>query len=539
MDSSISKSPLFSALRKAMKMAMSSDEIIENMENKERVSRRDFLSKSLGISLLSLGVSTNLFDITKDQRPKTRHTSNSKKSAEDQYRHFPRIVIIGGGIAGLNALHTLKKAGLEASLYESSGRTGGRMFTSKEIMGTGTWTEMGGEFIDTNHREMWDLAEEFDLDLLDIYQESELQYNKETFYFENSHHTMSEVVEAFRGFADRIKLDADSLPKTVTFKSKEETVIKLDHVSISEYLTQIGATGWIKSLIEVAFEAEYGLGCQEQSCINLLELISSDTKDGSLELFGDSDERYKVVGGNQSIPDALAKKYSNHIHTYRTLESIRHKSKHYELHFSGTKEAIKADFVLLTIPFTRLRQVDIRVHFPQWKWNAINQLGYGTNGKLMLGMKSHFWRDLGYAGLVFSDNGIQNCWDNAQLQTDVSAAAGLTVFLGGQSAIAMGKGSVDSQKDLFLPKLNQIYPGSTEQFSSKVARMNWHSYAHNLGSYTCYKTGQYTSIAGAEALPVGNIYFAGEHCGGAFSGFMNGAALSGRLAAQEIITKIG
>jgi monoamine oxidase len=59
-----------------------------------------------------------------------------------------------------------------------------------------------------------------------------------------------------------------------------------------------------------------------------------------------------------------------------------------------------------------------------------------------------------------------------------------------------------------------------------------------LGSYICYTTGQYTGIAGAEVLPVGNVYFAGEHCGGDFSGFMNGAALSGREAAEAIVEKV-
>jgi monoamine oxidase len=39
-------------------------------------------------------------------------------------------------------------------------------------------------------------------------------------------------------------------------------------------------------------------------------------------------------------------------------------------------------------------------------------------------------------------------------------------------------------------------------------------------------------------LPVGNVYFAGEHCGGDFSGFMNGAALSGREAAEAIVEKV-
>src|SRR5579863_743049 len=39
----------------------------------------------------------------------------------------PKIAIVGAGIAGLNAALTLQDAGLASTIYESSGRIGGRM----------------------------------------------------------------------------------------------------------------------------------------------------------------------------------------------------------------------------------------------------------------------------------------------------------------------------------------------------------------------------------------------------------------------------
>ena len=50
----------------------------------------------------------------------------------------------------------------------------------------------------------------------------------------------------------------------------------------------------------------------------------------------------------------------------------------------------------------------------------------------------------------------------------------------------------------------------------------------------------FTTIAGNEAKPVGNLYFAGEHTSSfyEFQGFMEGAALSGIRAASEILQDI-
>jgi len=57
------------------------------------------------------------------------------------------------------------------------------------------------------------------------------------------------------------------------------------------------------------------------------------------------------------------------------------------------------------------------------------------------------------------------------------------------------------------------------------------------GSYTCYKPGQFTTLAGNEGKSVGNLLFAGEHTNSfyEFQGFMEGALLSGAAAAQQIL----
>jgi monoamine oxidase len=528
-----SKTILFSTFRKALRMAlaanktgMTAEEIIQRTED-SAMTRRKFLENTGKTALITGLIGLNTEGVL---------------GRSFSLKNPPRVVIVGAGIAGLNTLHTFKKAGLDATIYESSGRIGGRIFTVQNVMGEGTWTEFGGEFIDTDHADMRTLAKEFNLELIDYTQASEEKLTKEAFFFNGKHHTMKEVVGEFRQFADKIKADADRLPDEMSvagYKIKDAYLKKLDRMSLSQYLEKIGARGWIKEFIEVAYESEYGLSPQVQSAINLPILISTETEGDKLELFGESDERYKVRGGNQSIPDALAKKYMNHIELNRSLEAInRNQSDEYELTFSGLSTPIKADFVVMTIPFSRLKNVDIRLKMPQLKWDSINTMGFGTNAKLMLGMKNHYWRELSYQGLCYSDIGIPNGWDNAQLQTGDNEAAGLSILFGGPSGIAVGKGSPESQKDIYLPKWNRIFKGANEHFNGKVARMHWPSYPHALGSYICYRTGQYTSIGGAEAIPVGNLFFAGEHCGGDFSGFMNGAAKSGREAAEAILLKL-
>jgi monoamine oxidase len=57
-----------------------------------------------------------------------------------------------------------------------------------------------------------------------------------------------------------------------------------------------------------------------------------------------------------------------------------------------------------------------------------------------------------------------------------------------------------------------------------------------LGSYSCWKTGQYTAFSGYEGARQGNCHFAGEHCSTNFQGFMEGGAEEGQRAANEILS---
>ena len=69
---------------------------------------------------------------------------------------------------------------------------------------------------------------------------------------------------------------------------------------------------------------------------------------------------------------------------------------------------------------------------------------------------------------------------------------------------------------------------------------HWPTNPWSLGSYTCYQTGQFTSIAGLEGQSAGPLKFAGEHADSFYSwqGFMEGACLSGIRAANEILADV-
>jgi len=516
------RTPLFGALRRAAALATASlpdgapplDELVE-MREARRWSRRRLLQTA---AVAAGGALVGLPPV-------------------DAVGRIPRIVIVGGGVAGLNAAYTLRKAGVRAIVYEASERTGGRIFTGRDVLAPGLTTELGGEFIDSGHAEMLALARELRLDLVDTHGAGEAALTPEVYFFDGQHRTEAEAAAAFRPFAARIAADRRTLGDTINYRVHTPAAARLDRMSILEYLERAGTSGWLRELLEVAYTTEYGLDADRQSALNLLTLISTDVAP-RVELYGDSDERYKIRGGNERLVEALAARLPGQLRPHHRLEALRSRGRGYRLTFATPAGArdVDADFVLLCLPFTMLRQAALRVDLPPVKRRAIEELGYGTNAKVMAGFTQRVWREQGYSGAIYTDTGFQSAWDSSRRQR--GAAGGLTFFLGGGAGLGVGKGAPLAHVRRFMEAAETTYPGLTAAFNGTAVRFHWSTHPYTRGSYSCYRPGQWTRIGGAEGAPVGNLFFAGEHTSAEFQGFMNGAAETGKAAANRLLARV-
>ncbi len=441
-------------------------------------------------------------------------------------------------MAGLNCAWQLQKAGYTSTIYEGASRVSGRIFTKQNLLANGIYTELGGEFIDSNHKDMLALCSEFNLNLLDTGSKDEASFTRDSFYINGRFYTEEEVIAAFHPYAKQIRSDINSLPPVMTYDDHDATTERFDNMSITGYLDSIGMTGFIREGIETAYLTEYGLENDVQSSINFLFLFSPNTGNG-FHIFGSSDERYKVEGGNQALTTALHAQVKNNVLLEQKLVRIKEANNGYKLFFSnanGSTSSVNADVVISAIPFTLLREVELDIDLPEWKTNAINNLGYGTNSKLLLGFNNRVWRNYQHSGYVFTNKALQTGWDNSQAQPGTSG--GYTVYQGGNMGIALGLGTADSQAPQFINQLEKMWPGCANAYNGNVKRMHWPEYPFTKGSYSAYRLGQYTTIRGAEIKNIRNLYFAGEHCSAYFQGFMNGAAETGRIAAKNVIKAI-
>ena len=183
------------------------------------------------------------------------------------------------------------------------------------------------------------------------------------------------------------------------------------------------------------------------------------------------------------------------------------------------------------MPFSILRDVKIDVELPRAEAKAIRELGYGANAKVLVGFRSRPWEKLGYSGATYSDQMFQLAWANSLLAAGhrrrPDAVLGRQARARRRAGIGRSRGGAAHARHRARVSGHDGRAQRQGLAGSTGRRFPW-----TKGSYSCYKPGQWTTIAGAEGLPVGNLFFAGEHCSYDFQGYMNGAAQSGADTAR-------
>src|SRR6185437_3577051 len=99
---------------------------------------------------------------------------------------------------------------------------------------------------------------------------------------------------------------------------------------------------------------------------------------------------------------------------------------------------------------------------------------------------------------------------------------GAAVKLPQPYSFAIPGSQTNSYVNQYLQMLDTVWPGAAKQFNGLATVSTPWSDPNLLGSYSCWKPGQYTTFSGYEGVAQGNIHFAGEHCSISFQGFMEG-----------------
>ena len=470
----------------------------------------------------------------------------------------PAVAIVGAGLAGLCAALTLQDAGIPSTVYEAAGQVGGRVHSNA----AGYWrdgqvSEWCGELINTDHQTVLRLARRFGLQTLDLHA-AQASGSEDAYHVLGARYAVADADREFQALYPLLQRDLDAAGDETTHRVKTPAGVALDRMSIREWIEaprrgarRRGSVGCWTSPTRSSTGRRRPTSRRSTSST----CWGSSRRGGASRLTGLSDERYRIAGGNDRLPRAIAARLpKDSVRLKWRLRALaRETDGRIALDFETPEgpRSVRGDHVILALPFAVLRGLDFaRAGFDPLKRRAIEELGMGRNSKLHLQLSTRPWRRADASrpgtGVVATDRGPLLTWESSRGQ---SGGSGLLVCYGldeSSGALAAplpwtdasAHGHVADVARSTLAALETVWTGVTAEWGG-LATLSVPFLDPNVnGSYSYYRVGQYHTIGGYEGVRQRNVHFAGEHTSGEFQGFMEGAAAEGVRAGRAVLADL-
>ncbi len=449
-----------------------------------------------------------------------------------------KVLVVGAGLAGLSAAFELSQAGHEVTVLEAQKHPGGRVFTFREGFPEGLHAEAGAEyFYPTDPDYALAYIHHFGLPV------TPLRF---------AHHTSIAHMEGHRITCDPTHSTRWPLPLTDEEQRLGLSGMRQKYIEPLLQKFQKGFDGdWPDDVLaqfdgKTFFTALKEVGASD-AAIELLRIMDWDfIGEGNeltpaIELLGDrakfSQFRrpfYAIQGGNDLLPQAFAHTLSNHIQFGAKVTKIEHAPDRVQITYikNSERRVIGADHLIVAIPFSVLRHLDISPGFSPQKHRAVKELPYSSVSRVYFQTREKFWIGEGVSGMALTDLPFTYFWDASWNQHGTRGM--LQGYTTGPAARQLAFMDESIRNRLAMDQAQKVYPNIFD-FVEATSWKCWDSDPWALGGYSWYKPGTVRALAPHLSTPEGRVHFAGEHTAPcSLHATIQGAIQSGIRAAGEV-----
>lgn len=549
--------------------------------------------------------STNLFNPTDSQRHEILKNAFVKAGRPEDFENVIKLLspppdieeyadigelkgvkvgIIGGGLAGMSAAFELRRLGANITIFDATDdRIGGRVYTYYFDKEKKYYGELGAIRIPISHETTWHYINKFKLDTNPF-----LQSNPNAFVYVNDVRVRNDVEG--RNIEEKIypKYNLSERERNTPWPKLYNYAInypiyKLPSEIREEILKILPKySPEYSELINMSIREVFQMLGLSQEAINLISSI--DPLTGGILYFSyaeimqemyplDFDVLYQVSGGNVNLPLAFYKsliskqplEYGNIFNNY--LGEVVFKLGNYVngIYKSGDNNKVVLkyrvkqssqdllevfDYVICAIPYSTLREIEIKPLFSNRKMQAIREFNYLDAGRALLLCNKRFWEeDKEYGriigGISYTDLPIESifypgdhalCTEPSECTPDEPGV--LIIYNFNQDSIRVGNMSEERRIELVKRNIEEVH-GLPEGYLDKVVEdykiLHWNALEWFKGAVAMGLPEQKNIFSYNMLMPEYNnrIFFAGEHTS-ATHAWMQGALYSGKLAANML-----
>jgi monoamine oxidase len=473
-----------------------------------------------------------------------------------------KVVVLGGGLAGLIAAYEMSKAGFQCTVLEARDRPGGRVWTirngsvvesvdvPKQIAhyDRDNYFNAGAARIPSVHKTILNYCKELGVAL-----EVEINTSRSTLLV-NDQAFGGKAIEQRQAINDTRGHVAEMLAKCVRQGALDQELTKEDRERMLSFLRVYGdLAGDAESGLEYKGSERAGVarlpgaGNQREELrlpLAMHALLDANFWGGMLfeEGFDYQATMFQPVGGMDRIPYAFANRLGKVVQYRAPVKEIRKTANGVKIVYMqrGADRVIEADYCICALPVSILKSTpnDFSTRIQQ----AIDATGYADNYKIAW-EANRFWETKFniYGGISWLSSGpVGLVWyPSGGLFGETGV---LLSGYGPERSADFGRlPSVDAKLAASRQAVERLHPGHGTQLRNPVY-VSWGKIPYNLGSWVSgfrgpadetYYEGAYKQFI----EPDDRCYFIGDHCSH-INAWMEGAALSAHRAVKTIADRV-
>lgn len=487
-----------------------------------------------------------------------------------------KVVILGGGIAGLVAAYELRSLGYECTVLEARERPGGRNWTVRGgdkvtfldgTMQSCTWDQghyqnFGPARLPSVHKTILGYCRKLGVEL-----QVEVNMSRSACMQNDNANggkpaVMRQVVNDTRGHVSEL------LAKSINQGALDQELSKEDRDRMLSFLRVYGSldeAGKYNGCDRAGYMKTAGAGDEVgvlSQPIDMHTLLDESFWQGIMfdEQFDMQATMFQPVGGMDRIPYAFAKSLGDIVKYRSPVTEIRKTSKGVTVGYKekGMAKTIEADYCICAVPLPLLRSISNDFSNPYKK--VIDECTYSSAYKIAWQSRRFWEQDYNiYGGLEFVTAGCSPIWfPSAGMFSERGVlVSGYT----DESTSPFGKLSMQEKLGESRKSIERLHPGHGKELEKPVY-VSWGKIPYNEGSWIrsygpgqqrspgvrlTPQTGQAKSATAArtrtnpgyETLiePDGPIIFAGDHVSHIVA-WQEGAALSALRAVQQVTDRV-
>ncbi|WP_044564182.1 NAD(P)/FAD-dependent oxidoreductase, partial [Azospirillum sp. B4] len=448
------------------------------------------------------------------------------------------VVVIGAGLAGLNAAAILEGQGLSVQVVEASDRVGGRLRTARK---DGYQAELGASEVGALYGRVRDACGRLNVGLTTkggiptdflIHVDGASVLPKD---WAGAANNMTRGAE--RSILPYV-LQTGLFQRWLPFK---DTAAWLDpanlvhDVSAAEFMRSKGVSEAAISLANVDVN---GPSLESISALSIFRDLARARAEGFTDpnkpQYGVNNmERSYIVGGSDALPTAMAAALKTPVRLNSPARAVDQSGDKVKV-LLDNGDVLTSRFLVVAAPYSAVRHIRFTPGLPDAQADAIAGALYSATTQFHYRITKPYWEKDGLPPSLWTDLPFERAF--ALKNPDSGVIDTLIVWVNGDGATRWDDRDVTLQASLVEAELARVRPSMVGALDY-ILGYSWGRNPYVRGNKHVFGPGQVKRFAADMGKPAGRIHFAGEHLRRLEHG-MESAMETGEAAAMEILEKV-